>query len=166
MTNDERTFRKAESTDAQALLTLLKALGTETTTFSISGELPVADEEAKEIEKINAGNDHVIIIALAGDQLVGLATITPTVDTKAGEIGVAVLKKYWRQGIGLELMLSALDWAAIESSYNEISLTVQKNNLGAVALYQKIGFETITTSHVENSVGELVEAYEMAIALE
>lgn len=51
MTNDERTFRKAESTDAQALLTLLKALGTETTTFSISGELPVADEEAKEIEK-------------------------------------------------------------------------------------------------------------------
>ncbi|WP_054761187.1 GNAT family N-acetyltransferase [Secundilactobacillus collinoides] len=83
----------------------------------------------------------MIIIALAGDQLVGLATITPTVDTKAGEIGVAVLKKYWRQGIGLELMLSALDWAAIESSYNEISLTVQKNNLGAVAFTKKSGLK-------------------------
>ncbi|ANZ61621.1 hypothetical protein AYR62_03505 [Secundilactobacillus paracollinoides] len=165
MTSEDLDYRRVQPADAQALLALLQQLSQETTTFTVPTPLPSVSQEVKEIEQINAGKDHVVIVAATGEQLVGVVTVMPTDEQAAGEIGVAVLKKYWRQGIGYELMLSGLDWGALESSYSEISLTVQKQNTGAIAMYEKIGFATLSTSHVENSAGERVEAFEMAIGV-
>lgn len=110
MTSEDLDYRRVQPADAQALLALLQQLSQETTTFTVPTPLPSVSQEVKEIEQINAGKDHVVIVAATGEQLVGVVTVMPTDEQAAGEIGVAVLKKYWRQGIGYELMLSGLDW--------------------------------------------------------
>lgn len=163
--NSELEIRKAVATDAQAVLNLLTILKTESTTFEDSSDDVDSATESEQIERISRSTQQVILLAVLDNELVGLATILPTTDSSTGEIGVAVLKKYWHHGIGRELMLSALDWAALTSHFQIISLTVQLRNQRAVELYESIGFQTTRRTQVTTSIGEVVEASEMQLAV-
>ena len=55
---------------------------------------------------------------------------------------VAVTKRFRGQGIGRRLMNHALDWAN-ERGADEIELEVWERNHGAIALYEKLGYEVI-----------------------
>ncbi|GAW99753.1 GNAT family N-acetyltransferase [Secundilactobacillus mixtipabuli] len=161
----ELTIRKAVSTDAHALLTLLTKLKAESTTFEDTSDEVDSATESRQIKQISDSNFQLLLVVQRGNELVGLSTVLPTDDEQVGEIGVAVLKNHWAQGIGRELMLSGLDWAALNSRYRIITLTVQKRNQRAVKLYQNIGFQVTEVSQVTDSVGQLVEAYEMQVAV-
>lgn len=161
----ELVIRKALATDAQAVLNLLKELKTESTTFEDSSDDVDPVTESEQIKQISKSKQQVILLAVLADELVGLVTILPTADQQIGEIGVAVLKKHWHQGIGRELMLSGLDWAALDSDFEIITLTVQTRNQPALQLYQDIGFQTIQKLQVTTDADEVVEALEMQLAV-
>lgn len=161
----ELVIRKAVATDAEAVLNLLTVLKTESTTFEDSSDDVDSATESEQIKQISMSTQQVILLAVRDDELVGLVTILPTADSSTGEIGVAVLKQYWHHGIGRELMLTALDWAALSSSFQVISLTVQLRNKHAIKLYEDIGFQTVRTTQVTTSTGEVVEASEMQLAV-
>lgn len=55
---------------------------------------------------------------------------------------IAVLPEYRREGFG-SLILSELTKKAVENGCFEINLEVNENNLGAVLLYEKCGFEKV-----------------------
>lgn len=166
MANEPKlVIRKAITTDAQAVLDLLKGLKTESTTFEDTSDEVDPATESKQIQLISKSNQQLLLLAVLDGEVVGLATILPTSDEQIGEIGVAVRKAHWRKGIGRELMLSGLDWAALNSRYEVIMLTVQKRNRRAVKLYEDIGFQTIRRFQVTTSVGEVVEAFEMQLAV-
>ena len=55
---------------------------------------------------------------------------------------VAVCERFRRQGIGRRLMDHALEWA-IQLEADEIELEVWEGNLGAIALYQMLGYEVV-----------------------
>ncbi|MFC6254424.1 GNAT family N-acetyltransferase [Secundilactobacillus hailunensis] len=161
----ELTLRKALPTDAQATLKLLKILKTESTTFEDTSDDVDPATESEQIKQISNSNQQLLLLAILDGNPVGLVTILPTSANGTGEIGVAVLKQHWQKGIGRELMLSGLDWAALDSSYEIISLTVQARNQRAVKLYQDIGFQTTQKLRVTTSAGEVVAAYEMQLAV-
>ncbi|WP_173021245.1 GNAT family N-acetyltransferase [Secundilactobacillus folii] len=167
MANDDAlVIRQATSQDAVGLLALLKQLKTESTTFEDTSDHQIGvTTQAQQIEAIGSSLQQLLLVALIDDHPVGLATVLPTNEQQIGEIGVAVLKKYWQQGIGRELMLSGLDWAALQSQFAIITLTVQTVNQRAVKLYTDIGFETVRELQVTNSKGQRVAAIEMQLAV-
>lgn len=166
MANDaELTIRKATRTDAKQLLDLLQQLKTESTTFEDTSEVLDVESQAAQIDAIGASNQQLILVAVVDSEIIGLATVLPTSIAETGEIGVAVLKSYWHQGIGTELMLNALDWSALESAFDVITLTVQAINKYAIQLYSGIGFQTTNELQVTDSTGRRVPAYEMQLAV-
>lgn len=77
-------------------------------------------------------------------------TINPVNDNaNAGELGVAVLKQYWSQGIGTMLVSEAIYWYQEFSSLDHLVLDVFSDNERAIALYRKLGF--VQTNWIEET---------------
>lgn len=56
-----------------------------------------------------------------------------------GEFGLSVRKDFWRQGVGRILLEELLAWAAA-AGMRKIDLRVRADNVGAQALYRRLGF--------------------------
>ncbi len=71
---------------------------------------------------------------------------------RSGELGIAVHRDYHRQGIGSALLLAAI--AAVEKDQlaDRIELHVYADNLAAISLYEKFGFEHY--GPIENEVSD------------
>lgn len=61
-----------------------------------------------------------------------------------GDFGIAVIKEYWNQGIGSQLMEKILEFAK-ENSFEIIDLQVRSDNLRAIHLYERYGFKKMGT---------------------
>ncbi len=61
-----------------------------------------------------------------------------------GELGLSVLKEYWRRGIG-SAMMERLIAFAVQAGFEQIELTVESKNQRAVRLYLKHGFTVYGT---------------------
>ena len=100
-----------------------------------------------EIEWINrfleAGRDAIILAKLNG-VIVGLANISAKSNKfrlrhRAG-FGISVQSKYWGLGIGNALMEQSLDLAK-SLGFEQVELSVMKDNTKAQNLYKKFGFK-------------------------
>ena len=84
------------------------------------------------------------LVAVMDDRPVGLATLQhyqrPCIQ-HAGILGMIVHRDYWRQGVGSALMAAILDMTDNWLNLWRLELDVFTDNLAAVALYQKFGFE-------------------------
>lgn len=81
-----------------------------------------------------------------------------------GEFGMGVLADYRGEGIGLALLNALLDWAEQCPTLDKICLSVHANNLAAIELYKRAGFEIegIKRRDTRFSTGEYVDAVLMA----
>lgn len=59
-----------------------------------------------------------------------------------GDFSVSVTKEYWNRGIGGRLLNKILDFAK-ENSFEIMDLQVRSDNLRAIHLYEKFGFQKI-----------------------
>ena len=60
-----------------------------------------------------------------------------------GTIGISVLKSEWGQRIGAMLMEAVIDFARNTAHAEIISLEVKSDNVRAIKLYERYGFEKI-----------------------
>lgn len=149
--SDEVVLKMAESTDAVTVLQLLRQINDETNVVMIPelDQLTVADEEGSLGEIVNR-SDCLVLLAVLGDLPVGIVTINPVNDNaNAGELGVAVLKQYWSEGIGTMLVSEAIYWFQEFSSLDHLVLDVFADNERAIALYRKLGF--VQTNQIEET---------------
>ncbi|MBT9670931.1 GNAT family N-acetyltransferase [Secundilactobacillus kimchicus] len=164
MQNNDVTIREADRRDAAHLATLLSRLSQETTTFTIVGESgQTLAEQAQVLAQLADSSHHALFVAGVGDQLVAIASLSPTTEAPVAELGVAVLKMAWNQGLGTAMVMASLDWAALSSPYEIVTLTVQLKNKAAIHIYEKIGFTTVAHSQVTDASGRSVPAMEMQI---
>ena len=79
-----------------------------------------------------------------GSRLVGLlaAYCNDTVNKRAFVTNVSVCRDWWRQGLASRLLDMFLS-TAIDLKLTTASLEVEENNIGAIHLYKKHGFEII-----------------------
>ena len=142
------TVEKALPADAAEILELMKQIGGESDnlTFGTQG-LPfsVEDEEAF-ILNINGSSDGVFLVAREDGRIVGSASLSrmPRRMSHVGDIGISVVRSHWNRGIGSMLLSSVIDFAK-KNAFDFIDLQVRSDNLAAIHLYTKFGFEKIGT---------------------
>ncbi|KIS03924.1 GNAT family N-acetyltransferase [Paucilactobacillus wasatchensis] len=154
-------LQTASPADAAKILALLRLLRVESEMFSVSDDfdhLTVADE-ANNLARINETTDNLVLLAWNGDLPIGIATVARIHEVEsAGEVGIAIQKKFWHQGLGTFMMDELLNWGVEFSSLHQLILTVVTENTNAIKLYQKMNFEVVQSTKIKNNQGKFVSA--------
>jgi ribosomal protein S18 acetylase RimI-like enzyme len=127
--------------------------------------------EAPPLEKVLAFHGEVIqknqpvYFAVHGEKVVGWCDILPERNPRRshrGGLGMGLLPGYRRQGLGSQLLVRTLSHAQ-EIGLEKVELEVFTENLGAVALYKKFGFEIEgTLKHYRKLDGKYFDCLVMA----
>ncbi len=97
----------------------------------------------------NIRQNYPHFLAIIDGEVVGWCNISGNhfeVYQHVGTLGIGVLKKFRSKGIGKALILKTLEQAK-HNGLKRIELTVRENNLAAITLYQKLGFQTEGLHH-------------------
>lgn len=136
----------ASPSDAAELLEHLKLVGGETDNLTFGAEgLPFSVEaEAEYLAHMENSENNFMLLAKADGRIIGNASLSrlPRRMSHRGEIAIAVSKAYWGCSVGT-LLMEALLKIARENSFEAIDLQVRSDNLRAVRLYEKMGFEKL-----------------------
>ena len=142
------TVEKATPADAAAIIEYLKQVGGETDNLSFGAEgLPITVEaEAAYIAQLGNSHDSIMLVAKDHGKIIGDASLNrlPRRMSHRGDLGIAVVKEHWNKGVGSQLLCKILDFAK-ENSFEMIDLQVRSDNLQAIHLYEKYGFQKIGT---------------------
>ena len=142
----EIVIQKAAPADAEELLKFLKQVGGETDNLTFGGEgLPfTAEAEADYLRQMENSRDEMMLVAKADGRIVGNASLSrlPRRMGHRGDFSVCVAKEYWNKGIGSRLLSEILKFAK-EQAFEIIDLQVRSDNLQAIHLYEKFGFQKI-----------------------
>lgn len=100
-------------------------------------------EQADLIRSFEGDKTNTMLLAMDGEEIAGLSTITSAHKIKSrhiAELGIVVAKKYNNQGIGTSLIRQVMDWVRGNGITTKIRLDVRADNLKAVQIYLKLGF--------------------------
>ncbi|MCU4926193.1 GNAT family N-acetyltransferase [Halobacteria archaeon AArc-dxtr1] len=104
--------------------------------------------------------DGVNVLACHEDEVVGHATLVPDTDDPGEveavneiewELAIFVLQAYQQAGIGTALLKHLLGHAS-ECGIDRVWLTVERWNGPAIALYERVGFETTGAERFEQEM--------------
>ncbi|MDO4855289.1 MAG: GNAT family N-acetyltransferase [Limosilactobacillus gorillae] len=155
MADETVSLRVATPKDAEALLALLNQLQQETNaiTYDNLSSLKV-EKEAQNLAQIARSTNGIVLLASYQDQLIGLATVMHLSDgANAGELGLAVLRDFWHNGVGSLLLDETLYWYLNYADLDHLVLDVFKSNKRAQQLYQHYGFVKVTDCVIKDSNG-------------
>ena len=142
--------RSAEAEDAAGMLQYMKTMLGETPFLTRTPEEfdYTPEEEAEILAKRRDDPRGVMLVAETDGRIVANAAITSHGSRQRfrhrAELGVSVLKEYWRQGIGSALMERLIGFA-VQAGYEQIELTVETKNRRALGLYHQYGFTVYGT---------------------
>lgn len=102
------------------------------------------EQESAFLARMENESKTVELVAVIDGKIVGMGGFSPVgtyckVSHRA-EFGVSILKEYWGLGIGKALSLSCIECAR-KSGYTQLELDVVSENVRAVAMYEKLGFD-------------------------
>ena len=141
-------IERAQAEDAAALLAFLKIVGGETENLSYGAEgisLDLAAEQAKLRSQAGSIN-NVLYLAKADGEIIGTASLSRKHKRMRhrGELGICVKRAWWGSGAAPALMDALLAFAR-ENGFEQLNLEVRSDNIRAIRLYEKFGFQKIGT---------------------
>lgn len=144
----EITLADAMPKDAKALLDFYKEVGSETDFLSFGEEgLGINQEqETRYLKSLQEALNNRVLIARLGDDIIGVASIGAEQHAKVahmGELGISILRRFWGLGLSRVMMEDMIDWATENDILRYLRLEVSKDNMRAISLYEKFGFEEI-----------------------
>jgi len=139
-------IRKTVKSDAKELIEYLNIIGGESDFMSFgAGQFEKTVEQEEEfIANALIKKNVLFIIAEINGKIVGNLNFSggPRERTAhAGEFGVSVLKEYWGNGIGEELIKFLISWSKNSGIIRKINLRVRTDNTRGIRLYKKLGFQ-------------------------
>lgn len=142
------SITKAIPEEAEELLEFLKIVGGETDNLTFGSEgLPVSLEQEKDfLASLEDSTSSVMFIARKDGKIVGNARFDSMTRERLkhrGDIGISVVSAEWGQGIGSMLLEAVIHFAKNTAHVEIISLEVKSDNLRAIKLYKKFGFQKI-----------------------
>jgi len=164
----EVVIRRPVEDDAARIIQYAKELFASTDqllTTLIEYSITVEDEKAW-IRNSYQNPNTLILVAVCGEQIVGLLDFTPKTKRKnshIGEFGVSVDVNFQRQGIGRALIESMLQWARDNHQLEKVFLNVFHTNHAAIKLYRDMGFieEGRHVNAAKQPSGEYVDIIQM-----
>lgn len=138
-------YQRAQEGDAEKIVDFYNYVGGETSYLSFEkDEYPMNVKEQEEnIRSLEGKKASIMLLAMDGEEIAGIATINSSAKIKArhdGELGIVVAKRYQGQGIGTELIRQLIQWAKGNGVTTRLSLDTRADNVKAVELYMKFGF--------------------------
>lgn len=138
-------YRRAREGDAEKIVDFYNYVGGETSYLSFEkDEYPMNVKEQEEnIRSLEGKKASIMLLAMDGEEIAGIATINSSAKIKArhdGELGIVVAKRYQGKGIGTELIRQLIQWAKGNGVTTRLSLDTRADNVKAVELYMKFGF--------------------------
>ena len=156
-------IRAAEPSDYEAMHETMMQPGAQAGTL----QLPYTSLEVFRKRALDLPATDVMLVAELDGKVVGNAGLHaharhPRMKHVVG-FGITVHDAHHRRGVGTALMRAALDLADNWLQYSRVELTVYVDNVAAIALYKKFGFEIEGTKRrYAFRNGEFVDAYDMA----
>ena len=144
------TYRAAIQLDLPVLVSMERVL------FADS---PWSMGQFKEEFKGVPNSRYFLVATNEADQIVGYAAVLVVAPgVEADVLTVAVLPDYARQGIATHFMNELEKWSKGKQAL-AMMLEVGVENAGAIALYEKLGYQTIATR--KNYYGQGLDAFVM-----
>lgn len=143
--NEEIIIRKAKKSDAKALIEYLNVIGGESDYLTFgAGQFGRSVEQEEEfiVNALNKENALFIIAEVSG-KVVGNLNFSGGIRQRTahvGEFGVSILKEYWGNSIGKELVKYLINWSKNSGMIRKINLRVRTDNTRGISLYKKLGF--------------------------
>lgn len=133
--NSEKVIivRKAVKSDAAALIEYLNIIGGESNFLTFgAGEFGRSIEQEEEFIVNALKNENALfIIAEINGKVVGNLNFSGGLRVRTahvGEFGVSVLKEYWGNGVGEELIKYLINWSNTTKIIRKINLRVRTDN--------------------------------------
>lgn len=139
-------IRKVQVSDAENLINYINTVAGESDnlTFGI-GEFDISLEAEEAFLKSYEDNDNgVMYLAFTQGEIIGCLSYQGGKRIRVrhvGEFGISILQKYWHQGVGKAMMEQLIQWAENSAYCEKINLKVREDNVNAIKLYEKMGFE-------------------------
>lgn len=139
-------LRSAEISDADDLITYLKVTTSETPfLLREPDEVYITrEQEEKFIKAVIDAEKELMLIATIDGVHVGNCSLMRRSSYKRHshrcEVAIALYREFCGAGIG-EIMLQTVLNVAKQSGYEQAELEVISDNVGAIGLYKKLGFE-------------------------
>lgn len=134
------TIRRAEPADAAGFARTFTSRSTAAGT--LQNPYPSIADWTERLGRDAASN--YIFVALAGDEVIGHAGLHGNKNVRrqhAWGLGISVRDDWQRRGVGTRLMETLIELADHWLGALRIELTVFTDNVAALALYRKFGFE-------------------------
>jgi RimJ/RimL family protein N-acetyltransferase len=139
----EFRIREAEPRDAQALVELATAVGSEPEGWLITtSNWRSAADERRYLRSVRRYDHAAVFVAEADDELVGRLSVgrdPHPASAHVADVGLMVAASHRRRGIGRALLDAAVGWAR-GAGVRKLELHVFPYNTGAIALYEDFGF--------------------------
>ena len=148
-------LRSQTAEDAEGVLAYLRQTSVETNfvTRYLDEVTMTIEEEAEFLTAQLDDPREVMVAAFVGGGLVACAGINKIAPREKynhrAEFGISIIREFWNLGLGSALLTEIIA-AAKAAGYEQLELEVVAENVRAIALYEKFGFETYGTR--ENSV--------------
>lgn len=141
----EYIIRLGVSEDAENVMEYLDKVAGESDnlTFGVGEFTTTLEEERRFIESANTDNKCFAVAILDG-KVIGNTTFIGGARPRikhVGEMGISVVKEYWGNRVGTELMNYLVKWAKENGVVKKINLRVRVDNKNAISLYENIGFK-------------------------
>jgi RimJ/RimL family protein N-acetyltransferase len=139
-------IRKVTQRDAKELVNLSSLVGGESDNLSFGvGEFYFNEDQEKQfIGNIVDRENCYYIVAIVDNKIIGNLTFVSSPRKRLmhrGDLGIAVLKDFWGEGIGTFLMDNFFRWANQNGITKKVELQVREDNTRAINLYLKYGFK-------------------------
>ena len=161
-------IRPAEPGDAEALVALARAVGSEPEGWLLTTtDWRSAGDERRYLKAIRRFPHAAVFVAESDEgEIVGRMSLSrdqhPS-SAHVADLGLMVAEGWRRQGIGRALLEAAIEWAR-GAGVRKLELHVFPHNEAAIKLYESFGFERegYRKQHYRRSTGDCVDAILMA----
>jgi RimJ/RimL family protein N-acetyltransferase len=165
-------IRPAEAGDAEALVKLGRAVGSESGGWLLTtNDWRSAADERRYLKAIRRYPHAAVYVAESEEGLIvgrlSLSRDQHPSSAHVADLGLMVAVGWRRKGIGRALMETAVEWAR-DAGISKLELHVFPHNEVAIKLYEQFGYERegYRKQHYRRSTGEYVDAILMAYRVE
>lgn len=131
-------IRFANPSDAQGIIDCMQSVMSER--IYLISEIYLFSERGQ--KDLIRNRDDLNLVAILNDEVVGTVNVQRGIYKKnrhTASLGIAIKSGHRNKGLGSEMIRMAIRWAA-EQNIIKLNLEVFSSNVGAIALYKKLGF--------------------------
>ena len=150
-------IRETMPGDAGKAIEYMKRIGGETDNLTFGREgLPLTvEQEAAYLQQVHDDVRSVHYSVWKNGEMIGDGSITgsPRRTSHYAEMGLSVVRAEWNKGIGGMIVNKLIEYAR-QNGIEIVKLEVRSDNMGAIHLYEKYGFQRVGTLPAYFKIGD------------